>query len=169
MSKKKFAVKLISAACLVALLCCFTILALSAGTAGTTSDPLVTLSYVNKTFRESLLAEVQQRVNESAPVTNQQIAALADSFAAQVGRTAPQASETAYSAVNVPEGESYQLFAGQEFLVLSGGAKVSVNMLVDTTTGKSLAAGDAVAENHFFTCPADCQIRADSALRILIK
>ena len=72
-------------------------------------------------------------------------------------------------AVEIAAGNTLDLPAGSEFLVLSGNGTISVNMAVDTTSGKSLSHSDAISENHFIVCPADCQIQASTAMRILAK
>lgn len=170
MFKKRFALKLISCIVLVCLLVGFTVYAFGAGSsAGTSSDPLVTLSYVNETFRSELLAEVQKRIETATSTVDRDISSLASSFTSELGKSSGSAVESAYSTVTVAAGGVLDVTAGSEFLVLSGSGKLTQNMLIDATAGKSLASGDAIAENHFFTCPASCQLTAVSDLKILVK
>ena len=171
MFKKHMIPKLIACALAVALIVSLTVIAVGTGsTAGTTSDPLVTLSYVNETFKAELLQQMQQQMNTSQMEFSQSITAMLQSISNQYSGYAPESGvETSYIGVTVPKGETLKLEAGQQFLVLSGAGKVSLNMMVDTTAGKSLASGNALSENHFYTVPAESAITATSDLSILIQ
>jgi hypothetical protein len=170
MSKNNLLYKLLALVVSVAVIAGLAVFAFGAGSsAGTSSDPLVTLSYVNETFKKELLDEVQKRIDLNQYDVDSQIAALAESFSSSVAASSGYAEQTPYMTVEISAGNTLDLPAGSEFLVLSGNGKVSVNMAVDTTSGKNLSHSDAISENHFIVCPADCQIQASSAMRILVK
>ena len=170
MFKKHLIPKLIAIVMAVVLIVSLTILAAGTGSsAGTTSDPLVTMSYVNETFRAELLQQLQQEMNTSQVEFSQSISAMLQSISNQYSGYAPESdAQSDYISVTVPAGESVQLQAGHQFLVLSGTGKVSQNMMVDTTSGKSLSSGNALSENHFYTVPGEAAITADTDLTILI-
>ena len=156
MFKKHLIPKLIAIVMAVVLIASLAVLAAGTGSsAGTTSDPLVTMSYVNETFRAELLQQLQQEMNTSQAEFSQSISAMLQSISNQYSGYAPEMSvQSPYVSITVPEGETLELAAGQQFLVLSGAGKVSLNMMVDTTAGMSLASGNALSENHFYTVPA---------------
>ena len=171
MFKKHLIPKLIAIVMAVVLIASLAVLAAGTGSsAGTTSDPLVTMSYVNETFRAELLQQLQQEMNTSQAEFSQSISAMLQSISNQYSGYAPEMSaQSPYVSITVPEGETLELAAGQQFLVLSGAGKVSLNMMVDTTAGVSLASGNALSENHFYTVPAESAITATSDLSILIQ
>lgn len=171
MFKKNLFLKLIACALVVVLVVGFAVLASGAGTsAGTTSDPLVTLSYVDETFRAELLQHLQQNLGASQSEFNQTMYAMLDRISSQsVGYVPETSAQSSYVSVIIPAGDTLQLYPGQQFLVLSGSGKVSLNMMVDTTAGKSLSSGHALSENHFYTVPAESAITAGTELSILIK
>lgn len=170
MFKKHLIPKLIACCVAVVLIASLAILAAGTGSsAGTTSDPLVTMSYVNETFRAELLQQLQQEMNTSQAEYSQSITAMLQSISNRYSGYAPETSvQSDYVSIAVPAGETLELAPGQQFLVLSGTGKVSLNMMVDTTSGQSLSSGHALAENHFYTVPGEAAITAETDLNILI-
>ncbi len=171
MFKKHLFLKLIACTMLVAVIVGFAALASGAGsTAGTSSDPLVTLSYVDEIFRESLLSEVQKMISDSSANDAQRLNQMLAGFIAAMPRsTAVSSAQSSYESVSLQVGQTWTFAEGQQFLLLSGSAVLTSNRLVDVTDGKSIASGAALAEDHFYTVPAEATVRAETELSILVK
>ena len=171
MFKKHLLVKLIAITMLVALIVGFAALAQGAGTsAGTSSDPLVTLSYVDETFRADLLEDVQEMLDSKEAAYQQQLQYMVTAFANQLAPQYPTPSvESSWATYMLSAGDQLPLYPGQQVLVIAGSGSVSENMIVDTTAGKSLTAGNELTENHLYSAPAECVITTKAGMTVLVK
>lgn len=102
--------------------------------AGGSDDPLVTLSYLADTFRAKVRSAFSRVTGE----------------AIERAKTA----EKAVAAREVLAGESLRLTEGQEFLLISGAAKVYAGSgcAVDTVHGTELRAGSAALNTRCIVC-----------------
>ena len=136
----------------------------------TSSDPLVTLSYLTGTYKSSVLSEMKTAVAASqkqlASDFSSQIAGLKSSLPSSIGTVAATSD---YETVNLTAGQNIALVAGGEVLFLSGSAKVDAAALTDTTAGKALSAGGALTENHLYVATGDCMIEAPGNVKLLVK
>ena len=129
---------------------------------GSQGDPLVTLSYLNETFMEQILAgvddklalrsetvkaELEQRIRETE---RDLILELGGSVGDETGGTA-----VSFTAVTVPDGGMLYGSTGCEVMLRSGSATCyaedrSGSGLVDTTDGKVIGHGTALTVNHLY-------------------
>ena len=128
------------------LLRAFVLLALSAGLmttalaaeAGSSGDPLVTLSYLNDTFFNTIMQRVDQKIAER---TGQALPGGTSSTAAS------------FVVVTLSEGQTLTGGIGCEVMLRVGSAvcvSPSDPGLVDETTASTLANGGALAQNHLY-------------------
>lgn len=114
--------------------------------AGSSDDPLVSLSYLTGVFKPELLNEVDSRVNTK----------VSEAIASQ-GQTGTS-SGYVYKAIEVFAGQSVLGGEGTE-LILRSGEALSVcpgmNGLVDATGGMDLKGGLAVSQNHVYIIPRE--------------
>ncbi|MBR5381706.1 MAG: S-layer homology domain-containing protein [Oscillospiraceae bacterium] len=126
-----------------------------AGSAGTASDPLVSLSYIDDTFTPAVLKSGRESVSS----------ALGTTYAAAVGAlngsviTAPDGFEATDGpkVLTVKNGGSVTLASGSSVTLLAGTAslKVGSGAVVDVTNGKTLASGAAVPAGVRLLCDVD--------------
>ena len=111
-----------------------------AAEAGSSGDPLVTLSYLNETFYNSILQRVDQKIAER---TGQAVP----------GGGASSSSSASFAVVTLNDGQTLTGGVGCEVMLRIGSASCvapSDPGLVDETTASTLANGGALAQNHLY-------------------
>lgn len=108
-----------------------------AAEAGSSGDPLVTLSYLNDTFFNSIMQRVDQKIAE------------------RTGQAVPggPSSAASFAVVTLNEGQTLTGGIGCEVMLRVGGAvcvSPSDPGLIDETTASTLANGAALAQNHLY-------------------
>ena len=118
---------------------------------GSSSDPLISKSYVDSTFK----TEVRNQAKTKA------LASITSSGAAG-----------GYSSVALSSGEYAQLTTGSSFMLLSGSASVTgiSGTVIDVSTGNTVSSGTALSPNRRYFCAEDTSARfsASSAVSCLI-
>lgn len=147
------------------LLVSFTLLSITAaaaGTAGSSSDPLVTLSYLNETFLPELMSKVDEKLaahqSSAAKELEEQVAAdvkaLEKKYGAQSsGAAGESGAAESFTVVTVPSGKTLYGALGCEVMLRVGAATVvspSSPGLIDSTDGTTLESGKALAKNHLY-------------------
>lgn len=106
-----------------------------AAEAGSGADPLVTLSYLNDTFFNSVMQRVDQRIAE------------------RTGQALPGASSASFVVVTLNDGQTLTGGVGCEVMLRVGSAVCvapSDPGLIDETTAATLANGASLAQNHLY-------------------
>lgn len=109
-----------------------------AAEAGSSGDPLVTLSYLNDTFFNTIMQRVDQKIAER---TGQAVPGGSSSSAAS------------FVVVTLNEGQTLTGDIGCEVMLRVGGAicvSPSDPGLIDETTASTLANGGALVQNHLY-------------------
>lgn len=127
-------------AVLLMLVCSLTTMTVSlAAEAGTSGDPLVTLSYLNGTFLDSLLAKVDQKIDQRN---------------SQLGLSGSGASSSAtFSVVTLSSGQTLTGDIGCEVMLRIGSATCvspSNPGLIDESAATTLNNGGALVTNHLY-------------------
>lgn len=154
--------------------------ALAAGTQGTQSDPLVTLSYLTDKATPSILAQVDAKLSQRESALKQQLSGVADGYVQEVegllsgGGTGGSGSTTgAYQVVTLSQGQQLIGGEGSEFLLRSGSALCvsdSAPGLVDMTGGNTLAPGGSLVQNHLYLGTISGRgVKATSAVTLLVR
>lgn len=121
---------------------------------GTESDPLITLSYLNDVLKPELEQKYTQQTKDS-------IAELESRVEAEVSG--------GYVSVTVKANQTMTCKAGCEFLVRSGEAYVTADVL-DVTEGKELAKNDWLMKHHLYMAVSDnAAVRANSDIYLMIR
>lgn len=122
-----------------------------ASTPGSSSDPLVSKSYVDSTFKSEVRNEAKAKA-QSALVSS--------------GATG------GYVSVALSTDEYAQLTTGSSFMLVSGSASVSISSgaVIDISTGEAVASGSALHSNRRYFCVEETSARftASSAVSCLI-
>lgn len=111
-----------------------------AAEAGSSQDPLVTLSYLNDTFFNSIMQRVDQRIAE------------------RTGQALPGSSSPSFVVVTLNDGQILTGGVGCEVMLRVGGAvcvSPSDPGLIDETAGTTLANGASLLQNHLYMMTID--------------
>lgn len=114
-----------------------------AAEAGSAQDPLVTLSYLNDTFFNSIMQRVDQKI------------------AQQTGQAVPgggSSSASSFVVVTLNDGQTLTGGVGCEVMLRVGSAVCvapSDPGLIDETTAATLANGGALVQNHLYMMTID--------------
>lgn len=174
--------KLRTAACVMlvgTVLAAFVAIAAEIG-AGSESDPLVTLSYLNETFLQQILDEVDEKLtNRNALLTTELeeeisqtkrdiLIELGSSYGDETGGVA-----VSFTAVTLSRGQILYGAAGCEVLLRSGDAVcisdgMSVPGLVDTTDAVTINHGVALVANHLYMMTEQRGVQATSDTVVLL-
>ena len=145
-------------------------LAALASGAGTTTDPLVTLSYLENQFKSSVLSSASSQVSISRAQLetnlNSRIAAFRYSLPT-VMSSMPAGSD--YVTLTLAPEEVCSLTAGMEVLFLEGSAVANAAGLTDTSIGQTLASGGTLSVNHLYLVTYDCTITATESMKMLVR
>ena len=141
---------------------------LASGGAGTSSDPLVTLSYLNDKFLPQVLSDVDKkaasREKELSGKLTEQVKSETKAFEQKYGGSAGTSSGSStgtasgFAVVTLEKGQILYLGLGSEALLRTGsGVCVAASSpgLVDETGGTLLSGGEALQKNHLYMASID--------------
>jgi len=118
-----------------------------AGTAGSSTDPLVSQSYINNTFKPNVLSEGEKKITANVNV------------ASPTGNTVPAGytRSNGYCAVSLKSNGCATLITGSSFMPLSGSSSVNVisGTVIDVSTGTEISSGLSLTSNHRYFCAED--------------
>ena len=129
------------------------------GGAGTSSDPLVTLSYLNEKFLPQGLSDVDKktasREKELSQKLTEQVKSETKAFEQKYGASGGSSGGTAqsFTVVTLSKGQTLSMGVGCEAMLRTGsGVCVATSNpgLVDETSGASIAGGEALIKNHLY-------------------
>lgn len=133
----------------------------AAGTAGTTQDPLVTLSYLNDTFLNTIL----QRVDQKIAARNSQ---LSGGQVTESGGT----GSASFTVVTLSSGQTLRGGIGCEVMLRVGTAvcvSPSAPGLIDETSAETLNNSASLVRNHLYMMTIeDRGVRATAATTKLL-
>ena len=127
--------RVVTAVCVIALLICLT--SAYAGSAGSSSDPLISLSYLNDTYIPSVINQGKTEIRE----------ALNQVYSAAEAKTKTEKLAAFYDS-------SITLSSGSCFVLLSGSATVSVSgTLINVSNGSVVESGARIAAGQrYLSC-----------------
>ena len=135
-----------------------------AAEAGSAQDPLVTLSYLNETFMNNIMA----RVDEKISARNAQIAQQTGGQFSSSGSS----SASVFTVVTLTSGQTLTGDVGCEVMLRVGSAVCvtpSAPGLIDETTGGTLNNGGSLAQNHLYMMTIENRaVRATAATTKLL-
>lgn len=181
MKKKALPVRLISGGLVTLALVG---VAVAAGQQGSQSDPLITLSYLEKQVTPSILSQVDSKVaarqteleKKLETVTDSYVKEVEDKLSASGGTSSGGQTGTGsavYEVVTLSAGQTLTGGAACEFLLRSGTATCvsdSSPGLVDMTDGTTLANGGALKANHLYLGTIEGRgVRASTSVTIMVR
>lgn len=134
---------------------------------GTSSDPLVTLSYLTGTYAQQLEQQIEKRAQSAVDQAGQEafdrLDALAGSYLAQAGGGAGADS---YVYMVLARGDALELSTGAALLLQEGQTDLffASGCLVDVTTGSTVRSGDSLTAGHHYVAAeaTSCTVNAVS-------
>lgn len=138
-----------------------TLYAAAAAEPGSEEDPLVTLSYLNETYLDQLMAQVDAKIA-------QRNAALGG------GAAVPVEGGSVFTVVTLSQGQTLYGTIGCEIMLRVGTAECVASSspgLVDSTSGGALEGGKALEQNHLYIATIeDRGVRATAAtVKVLVR
>lgn len=127
----------------------------AAADAGSSGDPLVTLSYLNSTYLTSVLSKVDLKITDRNTAITQQVSAQIDQAKKDLGQsgTGSSGEASAFAVVTLSKGQVLTGDIGCEVLLRVGTAVCVASSspgLVDETTASSINGGAALVKNHLY-------------------
>ncbi len=151
-------------------------------TAGGKNDPLVSLSYLNEVFMDTVTEKVQQiirsRDSELKEEFSEEIAAAEREIAAEYGSEGSNFpgdyETTTFVVVTLEKGQTLVGMTGCELMLRVGSASCVADSspgLVDTTAGSTLAGGKALSANHLYMATVDGRgvVAASDTVKVLVR
>ena len=120
--------------------------AIASSNYGTSSDPLVTLSYLNETLMPQILNEFKSEMDKK-------VAELTAEFEAQIRELEKKRSGfeggDVFATVTLSSGQSLTCEEGAEIMLRSGTAE-AIAGLSDLTSGENLSLSGGLMKNHMY-------------------
>lgn len=150
---------------------------LAATTLGTSSDPLVTLSYLTGKLKPQLMSDVSASISAAQASLQPSLDAKISGFkqdidaklAGSSGTTAPTAT---FSVVTLTAGQTVSCTIGTEILLRIGTAAAvgETPALVDSTSASTLSSGEALTTNHMYLVTIQGNgFKATSTVKVLLR
>lgn len=140
---------------------------IASGSNVTSSDPLVSLSYLTGTFQTQILTDIQSKISTQASQLESKLTQRVNGVKTASGTTASVTST--HTTANVAANSVYTVPTGSEFLFLSGSAVVNVAGLTDLTEGTAVGVGSELVVNHLYAATSSVNFKASDASKILIR
>lgn len=163
MKKKALRLRFIIPAAVI----CVLVIVMAAASNITSSDPLVSLSYLNGTLKNQMLTELQTAINTKSTELEAKLTQRINGV--RISSPTQSAASATHNSVGISANSSYTVPSGSEFLFVSGAAAVQSAGLSDLTDGVSVAVQGELLANHLYTATASVTIKASEATRILIR
>jgi hypothetical protein len=128
---------------------------LAATNLGTSSDPLVTLSYLTNQLKPQFMTEVQSAITAAETSLSSQLDAKIDTFESDIESKLTGGSGAdvdTFTLVTLSKDQTVTCGIGAEIMLRVGTAAAagSTPALVDSTAGSTLTAGGALTTNHMY-------------------
>jgi hypothetical protein len=129
---------------------------------GSSSDPLVTLSYLNDTYLSTILSKVDGKIS-----------ARNSALISQIGSSGNSTSGDTFKVLSLSKGETLTGGIGCEVLLRAGTAVCAASSapgLVDETTGGTINNGASLAQNHLYMMTIENRgVKASGSVKLLVR
>ena len=130
-----------------------TIVVLAASTAGSQEDPLVTLSYLEGTYTDSVMEKADEVLAQRNQELQEALAEEIQKLQSSGGSTGSGDSAASFVVVTLEKGETLVGGVGTEVMLRSGSAVCKASSepgLLDSTDGAVLAKNAELKANHLY-------------------
>lgn len=146
----------------------FALVAAAAGGYGSSSDPLVTLSYLTDVFTPDMDKLIEEKAEAQATKLSASLDGRLSALEQRVEAAEGVVAAANYTALSLKSGESLRLEAGSELLLRSGSASCGA-ALTDLSGTAALAAGQALTPNHLYLADAACSVTVSADALLLVR
>ena len=134
----------------------------AAGTPGTSSDPLVTKSYVDEVFVPGMVSEAERAASNTlgaeAERAERRADALRDSALMRLGVPGYTLSES-FVSIALETGDTVSMLTGGKFIPTSGTVYATVKgTLINITTGSEVPSGSTLTLNNRYFCAEETTV-----------
>lgn len=147
---------------------------LAATTLGTSTDPLVTLSYLTGKLKPQIMTDVNASISAAEASLSPSLNAQISGFQADIN--AKSSSSTAqtvtFSVITLNKDQTVACGVGTEILLRIGTAAAvgSAPALIDSTSGATLSSGGALIQNHMYIVSIQGNgLKVSSSAKIMIR
>ena len=126
--------------------------AVAAANYGTSSDPLITLTYLNNKLTPDLLTQFQKQLDSKTAEMSTSIQKQISDLEAKIDKSG--GSSNSFVQVNLQNGQSVNCSAGAEIMLRSGSVQAWSDMS-DLTSGSTLKLGESLKQNYMYMIPYD--------------
>jgi len=128
---------------------------LAATNAGSESNPLVTLSYLNDQFKPQILQTFDEKLAAQSAAARQELEALIAAYTQSVDEKLQNAGagSVGFTLITLSKGQTVTCSVGTEVLLRIGTAQAygaSAPALVNSTAGTTLSSGEALTANNMY-------------------
>jgi len=132
---------------------------------GSEKDPLVTLSYLNETYLNQIMAQVDAKIAQRNTVLSGQVGG---------GVAVPVGGGSVFTVVTLSQGQTLYGTIGCEIMLRVGTAECVADSspgLVDGTSGGTLNGGKALEQNHLYMATIENRgVRATAdTVKVLVR
>ncbi len=151
---------------LLLLFCFTTAYAVAPGSAG---DPLISLSYINNTFRPAVRTDsktlIDNTVGKAYDDTLKKLREAYDGYILRLGAVQGYTFAGSFTALNLPVGTAAELITGGTFVLTSGDAVLQLEKgtVINISTGTEVPNGSALTTNQRYFCAEDTSARFAAA------
>ena len=119
----------------------------AASTAGTATDPLISLSYLEGTFSASLKTDISRTLGDAADSAMRRLDGLLGDYGGY--SFAPR-----FTRISVAAGDTLTLSMGGSIILLSGAATLTTTSgtVINISTGREVATGSQLTQHHRYFC-----------------
>lgn len=141
--------------------------AVAASNYGTSSDPLITLSYLNDVFKPDILSKLDEKLATA-------VKDIEKNFDEKISEVTASSAGESFEVVTLTTGQKVTASPGTEIMLRVGSAScLSSNSpgLIDISTGGTIESGSALTANHMYMVTIEGNGIAASAasVKILIR
>ena len=128
---------------------------------GSSSEPLISLNYINNTFLPSVQNERNALINSSLGAfygdSGDRLKAIYTNAMAQLGGLPGYTFAPAFTSINLPVGATAGLVTGSTFVLTSGAVAVSIQSgtVINISTGQEVASGVSLTTGQRYFCAED--------------
>ena len=151
----------------------FGLAAAATGGYGTSSDPLVTLSYITDVFTPEMNKTVSNTVNTKASELKTELDDTITALESKYAAASTGIASSSYNVVTIPSGTTLTGKKGCEIMLRVGSAHCVAAAspgLVDSTNAEVLENGKALVKNHMYMVTIDGRgVKADGEAMVIVR
>ncbi len=145
----------------------FGLAATAVGGYGSSSDPLITLSYLTEVFTPEMDVKIAEKVDEKAAELTSSLDTRLTALEQKLGAAESIVVAANYTPRQLSAGQTLRLGTGTELLLRSGGASCSAEV-TDLSASAALAAAGAMTANHLYMTTAEETVLTATADTLLL-